>query len=183
MYLRYAYQYSQKQILSDQGQLDLPQRDLDRTEYSIRFLMYAITISLVGIIFLIFGADFLIYGASSIARKFGLSEAVIGLSLMAIGTSLPEFATAISGALHKNSEAIIGNVLGSNLFNILNILGITALIEPISVNSQIAHFDIPVALFISLIFLGIILSLKKIHRITGIVFLNLYIVYISQMYI
>jgi len=82
-------------------------------------------LALGGIAALVFGADMLVKGAVSIARDFGVSDAVIGLSLVAIGTSLPELATAIVAALRRHSDVVLGNVIGSNIFNILAILGIT----------------------------------------------------------
>lgn len=140
-------------------------------------------VSISGIIMLFFGADFLVQGASSIARKLGISEAVIGLSLVAVGTSLPELATAISASIKKNSDVVIGNVLGSNLFNILGILGITSLIKPINVNTQIADFDIPFTLGISIFSLFMIFLFKKFDRMIGAILLISYVFYITFMYL
>ena len=105
---------------------------------------------------LVFGADFLVEGASNIARQVGISEAVIGLTLVAVGTSLPELAAAISAACKKNSDVIIGNILGSNLFNILFILGITSTIKPVPLSGQIADFDVPLNLGVALLTLILI---------------------------
>ncbi len=135
-----------------------------------------------GITMLVFGADFLVDGASNIAKAFGVSEATIGLSIVAVGTSLPEIATAIAASLKKQSQVIIGNVLGSNLFNILSILGITALIVPIPVTMQLAQFDIPLAFAVSLLSLGLITHQKIIGRYIGILFLALYTVYMTYLF-
>lgn len=145
-------------------------------------LWVSILMSIVGIAMLVFGANFLVEGASNVARSFGIPEAVIGLSLVAVGTSLPELVTAISAALKKNSDVIIGNVLGSNLFNILSILGITALIKPVPLTGQIAAFDIPFALGIAIASLGIIFLFKKFGRLTGALFILTYAIYIGWMY-
>lgn len=143
----------------------------------------SILMSIAGIVMLVFGADFLVEGASNIARNLGVSEAIIGLSLVAVGTSLPELAAAISAALKKNSDVIIGNILGSSLFNILSILGIASIIKPIPVTGQIAVFDIPFALAIAVVSMGIITVLKKFGRLTGFVFLAIYATYIAWMYL
>ncbi len=143
----------------------------------------SILMSIVGIAMLVLGADLLVRGASSLAREIGISEAVIGLSLVAIGTSLPELATAISAALKKNSDVIIGNILGSNLFNILSILGITALIKPVPITGQIAVFDIPLTLGISVVMLAMIFFFKKFGRVSGGVFLLAYGCYMAWLYL
>ncbi|MEZ5691143.1 MAG: calcium/sodium antiporter [Rickettsiales bacterium] len=142
----------------------------------------SIIMSVVGIAMLMFGADLLVDGASNIARQFGISEAVIGLSLVAVGTSLPELATAISASIKKNSDVIIGNVLGSNLFNVLSILGITSIIKPVPMSGQIASFDIPLNLIIALITFVIIYKMQKISKITGAIFLVGYVMYMGFLY-
>ncbi|MDD2839929.1 MAG: calcium/sodium antiporter [Rickettsiales bacterium] len=145
-------------------------------------LKMSILMSVGGMILLVFGADFLVKGASNLARQVGISEAVIGLSLIAVGTSLPELATSIMGSIRKNSDIVIGNILGSNLFNILGILGITSIIKPININSQIANFDIPLNMGISIILLFIIFLFKKVDRTVGAIFLIIYITYIIFLY-
>lgn len=87
----------------------------------------SILILLAGLLLVVFGADILVDGSSTIARKAGLSEFLIGLTIVGIGTSLPELVVSMNGALHGNADIAIGNVMGSNLFNVLLILGITAL--------------------------------------------------------
>ena len=146
-------------------------------------IIIAILISILGIVMLLFGADFLVHGASNVARRFGISEAVIGLSLVAVGTSLPELVTAVSCAFKKNSDLIIGNILGSNLFNILGILGIAAIIKPIPVAETMVDFDIPINLIIAIVSLLIIILFKKIGRLIGFLFLVAYLTYIVWIYI
>ena len=143
----------------------------------------SVLMSVAGIAMLVFGADLLVRGASNIARDIGISEAVIGLSLVAVGTSLPELATAISAAIKKNSDVVIGNILGSNMFNILSILGITAMIKPVPIAGQIAAFDIPLALGISVVMLTIIFFFRNIGRVSGGLFLLSYVAYIAWLYL
>ncbi len=183
-YLVYSYKAECKdKLATSSGVLIDTAHEHEAEEFESKMgLGVSIVMSIVGIAMLVFGADFLVQGASNVARSFGIPEAVIGLSLVAVGTSLPELATAISAALKKNSDVIIGNVLGSNLFNILSILGITALIKPIPVTGQIATFDIPFALGIAVASFLIIVLFKKFGRLTGLLFLGVYIVYIAWMY-
>lgn len=105
-------------------------------------------ISLVGIIL---GADFLVAGAVSIARKFKVSDFVIGAAIVGIGTSMPELVVSFIGALKGNADIAIGNVVGSNIFNILGILGITALFFPIAINKENMKFEIPLCIGVSII--------------------------------
>lgn len=84
------------------------------------------------------GANLLVTGSVSIARSFGISETVIGLTIVAVGTSLPELATSVIAAIRKRADVAIGNIIGSNIFNVLGILGITALVHPFSIRGDIS---------------------------------------------
>ncbi len=123
---------------------------------------------------LVGGAYLMVEGATAIARDFGISEAVIGLTIVAVGTSLPELATAIIAAIRKHGDIIIGNVLGSNIFNILSILGITALVSPVSIASQIADSDIWVMLGAAIFISIYLLRGYTIGRLSGIAMLVAY---------
>ena len=96
-----------------------------------------------GLVLLVIGAHFLVDSASTIARTYGISEAVIGLTIVAVGTSLPELATSVIAAFRRQTEIAVGNVVGSNIFNIFSILGITALITPIPAEARFAMIDMP----------------------------------------
>lgn len=125
------------------------------------------TFIVAGLVFLVFGADFLVSGASNIARSFGISEAVIGLTVVAVGTSLPELATSVMAALKRHSDVSLGNVIGSNIFNVLGILGITAMISPVSVNSSIGGFDLPLMVLLTLGVLVYLLVRNSVSRAVG----------------
>ena len=129
---------------------------------------------------LIFGADFLVKGASNIAAKMGVEERIISVSVIALGTSLPELATSIMAAIRKELDIFIGNIIGSNIFNILAILGITSLIKSIDINPMILKFDIFWMLGISFLLFLFILPLRKgiVTRWKGLVFLFVYFLYI-----
>ncbi|MEY4400557.1 MAG: hypothetical protein RL072_422 [Actinomycetota bacterium] len=103
----------------------------------------------VGVVALVFGAEWLVRGASSVAAKLGVAPIVIGLTVVAFGTSAPEMAVSISGAISGNADVALGNVVGSNTFNILFILGLSAAISGLSIEQRLLKFDIPVLIVIS----------------------------------
>src|SRR5690606_15943320 len=125
----------------------------------------------------ILGAKFLVEGSVALARNFGVSEAVIGLTLVAVGTSLPELVTAAAAAWRKQSDIVLGNILGSNIFNILFILGTTALVKPIPVAASIVRVDVWIMLAVSALFLVFARTGHRIARPEGVVFLALYAAY------
>ena len=108
---------------------------------------------LAGLGLVVLGADWLVEGASSIARKSGVSEFVIGLTIVGFGTSCPELVVSLTGALEGNADVAVGNVLGSNIFNILFILGITSLLCPVSMTSGNRKRDIPETLLVTIFFI------------------------------
>ena len=120
-----------------------------------------------GLAALMFGAQFLVEGAVSIARDFGVSEAFIGLTIVAVGTSLPELATSLIAAFRRQSEIAIGNIVGSNIFNVFGILGVTAVISPIPVASRFLTFDLPIMIAVSLVLTGFLLARPQIGRGVG----------------
>lgn len=133
---------------------------------------------IAGLIALMVGARFLVDGAVSIARGYGISEAFIGLTIVAVGTSLPELATSLIAALRRQSEIAIGNIVGSNIFNVLGILGVTAVIAPIPVASRFLTFDLPVMIGVSLILTTLLLTRPTIGRGIGAAMLVGYVGYI-----
>ena len=132
----------------------------------------------VGFVALLAGARFLVDGSVNIARSFGVSEAFIGLTIVAIGTSLPELATSLIAALKRHSEIAIGNIVGSNIFNILGILGLTAIIAPIPVEPRFLTFDLPVMIGVTLLFTALLLMRPVIGRGVGTALLAGYAAYV-----
>ena len=130
-----------------------------------------------GLIGLGFGATFLVEGATSIARALGVSETVIGLTLVAIGTSLPELVTSVVAAFRGQADVAMGNVNGSNTFNILAILGITAVIAPMEVPAQILSYDNWVMLGVSLLLIPFVFLKRDIGKLAGIGLVGGYIAY------
>lgn len=146
-------------------------------------LAVSLAIAVGGIVVLIVGARFLVDGATSIARAYGVSEAIIGLSLVAVGTSLPELAAAGIGAWRKQTDLVVGNILGSNLYNILGILGITSLISPIPVDPRVAGLDVPIMLGVAVLTAFVIFAFRRFGRATGLVSLLGYAVYVGWMFL
>ena len=132
----------------------------------------------IGAVGLFFGAEWFVDGAQSLARLLGVGERVIGLTVLALGTSLPELVTAIVAAFKKETDLALGNLLGSNIFNILSILGITSIVKTIHVSPVIASVDLLWMLAITLVLLPIMLTSNKIDRIEGIFLLMVYSFYI-----
>lgn len=139
-------------------------------------------LALGGIAALVYGADLLVEGAVSIARSFGVPDAVIGLSLVAIGTSLPELATAIVAAIRRHTDVVLGNVIGSNIFNILAILGTTVVIQPIEVTTRFREIDTPVMLGASLLLLTLLFAARAIGRLWGTAMLAAYAAYMVVLF-
>lgn len=146
-------------------------------------LPVAAGLTLAGLALLVAGAHFLVEGAVSLARGAGVSEAVIGLTLVAVGTSLPELATAAVSAMKKHADVVIGNVLGSNLFNIMSILGLTAIISPIPVAGRIAQTEVWIMLGVAVLALAFIRSGGRISRAEGAGFVALYAAYMGWLFL
>ena len=116
-------------------------------------MVKAIIFIILGFILLIKGADYLVIGTSNIAKKFHIKEIIIGLTIVSIGTSMPELFISITSAYHGYSDISLGNVIGSNLCNLLLILGIAAIIKPISFKEETIKYEIPLCLFFTIMFL------------------------------
>ncbi len=129
---------------------------------------------------IIYGADLLVEGGVDIARNFGVSEEVIGLTLVALGTSLPELAASVVAALRGHADVAIGNVVGSNMFNILGIGGVVAMVTPLPVSNQIMTFDLWVMLGATAIMLPILIWGWRLSRPAATLFLALYVGYIAM---
>ena len=141
-------------------------------------LIIQIILLLVGFVLLIKGADIFVDGASNIAYYFKISTVVVGLTIVAFGTSAPEAAVSITSALDGNSSLYMGNIIGSNIFNILCVIGISALISNLSVDKVIIKRDFPFTVISSIGLLLIAYVFGEINRIFGLIFLIVLIVYV-----
>ncbi len=135
----------------------------------------------LGIVGLIIGARLVVDSAIFLARVIGVSELIISITAVAIGTSLPELATTVVAAIKREHDIIVGNIIGSNIFNI-GILGLVSVIRPITVDSALLKFEFPVMLFFSIIILPIMMTGKRVSRFEGILLLVLYAVFIYMVF-
>ena len=152
------------------------EEDLDLPEASNNLLKDSLYI-IGGCAGLYFGADWFVGGAQEMAMFLGVSERVIGITVLALGTSLPELVTAIVASIKKETDLALGNLMGSNIFNILSILGITSLIQDIHVSEEIIHNDMTVMLAVTLLILPLMLYRRRMGRFAGSLLLIIYVVY------
>ncbi|MCG8511868.1 MAG: calcium/sodium antiporter [Rhodospirillales bacterium] len=155
-----------------------PAQENGTAEKTALSILAAAMISVVGILLLVAGARLLVDGATGVAREFGISEAVIGLTAVAVGTSLPELATAIVAAYRRHAEVVLANVIGSSIFNILAILGVTAVILPIPVAARFGELDGPIMLGVALAAVIMVFAFRRIGRRLGLLMLTAYVAYI-----
>ncbi len=132
----------------------------------------------VGFILLIKGADFLVDGSSNIAKKFHVSEIIVGLTIVSIGTSIPELFVSVTSAINGYSDMSIGNIIGSNVCNLMLILGVSAIIKSIKFQQQTKLIDIPICLFVTLIFTLFCNTNNIIDRLESVVLIILFILFI-----
>ena len=159
------------------GEID--NAEIDKNDYST---IISLILIVLGIIFLVSGSDLLVNSAIEIAKKYNVSEAVIGLSLIAFGTSLPELVVGILSAIKKKVDFALGNILGSNIYNILGVLGISSLFGNFTLPEIFLKQDLIIMVAITSIVLIFMLSMKKIGRIYGVMGLTFYILYLYYLF-
>jgi cation:H+ antiporter len=146
-----------------------------------RFTAWAYTI--LGLVAVVFGARLLVTGAIEIAETLGVSETVIGITMVAIGTSMPELATTVVAAIRRHNDVALGNIIGSNIFNTLGILGAVALVKPLPIPQEVLSVDLWVMGAVTLVFVLAVISLRALGRPLAIGFFAVYACYIfSQFY-
>jgi cation:H+ antiporter len=141
-------------------------------------LMSSVLFVLLGLAMLIGGGSYFVTGSIELARILGVSEAVIGLTIVAAGTSMPELVTSLLAALRRQGDVALGNVLGSNIYNILGIGGVTALISPTDMPEQIVTFDNFIMLGLSIVLVAILYTGRRVSRVEGAALLAAYCVYV-----
>ena len=164
-------------IQMKKGEID--NTEIDKNDYST---IISLILIVLGIIFLVFGSDLLVSSAIEIAKKYNVSEAVIGLSLIAFGTSLPELVVGILSAIKKKVDFALGNILGSNIYNVLGVLGISSLFGNFTLPEIFLKQDLLIMIAITSIVLIFMLSMKKIGRIYGILGLSIYVSYLYYIF-
>ena len=164
-------------IQMKKGEID--NTEINKNDYST---IISLILIVLGIIFLVFGSDLLVSSAIEIAKKYNVSEAVIGLSLIAFGTSLPELVVGILSAIKKKVDFALGNILGSNIYNVLGVLGISSLFGNFTLPEIFLKQDLIIMVAITSIVLIFMLSMKKIGRIYGILGLSIYVYYLYYIF-
>ena len=177
-YLGFCYR-SDRRSRKAQASIDVEIEELAGKDRRLWLLLLYLFGGLAGVLV---GSDLLVQGATEVARAAGVSEAIIGLTLVALGTSLPELATGIIAARHKHTDLALGNVLGSNIFNILAIMGVVAVTQPLAVPAEIIAFDLWAMLGVTIAFLAVAFLARRIGRPVAVVFLFAYAAYILALY-
>ncbi len=153
--------------------------EVDETPEAPSSLLWALLYLAGGLVGLVYGAQLMVDAAVNVARQFGLSELVIGLTIVAIGTSLPELAASVAAALKNQAEMAVGNVIGSNAFNILLVLGVTATVTDVPVPTQALTIDFPVMLILTVLLVPIMTTGKTISRPEGGFLLACFVAYVG----
>ena len=142
-------------------------------------MLLSVFLIIIGFVFLVVSADILVDGASGIAKKFHIPEIIIGLTIVSIGTSMPELFVSITSALEGHSDMAIGNIIGSNLSNLLLILGLSAIIKPIIFQKETQFYEIPMCLLFTIILMIFCNSQNDISRIEAIILLILFCMFLG----
>lgn len=146
-------------------------------------MLIELVLLVIGFVMLIKGADIFVEGAAGIAAKFGIPQLVIGLTIVAMGTSAPEAAVSIAAAFKGTADITIGNVVGSNIMNILVILGVTALIVAVAVQQSTVRYEIPFVILVTIVLLVMGALDGKIGRLDGVILWALFIVYLIYLFL
>jgi len=162
---------------------EVPQTGSDEPDKKSNFPWLSVLGATLGLGLLVGGAQLLVSGATSLARGFGVPEFVIGLTLVAVGTSLPELAASGIAASRRESDIALGNVVGSNIFNVLFILGVTALVRPIRVSYSVVSTELWLMVGLSLLLLPLLITGLRLGRREGGVLLTLYLGYVVYLYL
>ena len=166
--------------------LSIRYRDSSFTEEEIENTLKPKLIPLyliLGAVGLYYGSELLVNNAVTIAKSFGISEFIIGISVVALGTSLPELVTSIIAILKGQSSISIGNLIGSNVFNIFAVLGITSIVNPLQADAFLISIDLPVMLGVTLLTGLFLLVSKRLGRLEGAILLGIYLVYIGSAFV
>lgn len=163
--------YRSRMIGFDQTVSDLPTKS-----WAIHWAVLAVIAGCIG---LVFGANWFLQGAESIARNLGVSDHLIGVTLVAFGTSLPELVTSIIAAFRKQADLSVGNLIGSNIFNILGVIGITSIVTPIDVDPRVLNSDVWWMLGTAFVLLPMMILGKRFGKRKGVLLLLVYIAYIA----
>jgi cation:H+ antiporter len=178
-YILYAF-FQERVATTDQGaaQSKVIAAEAVRGHGRARSIALGLAMAIGGLVLVIFGGNWLVKGAIALARSYGVSETVIGLTIVAVGTSMPEFVTSVVAAIRRSSDVALGNILGSNIYNVLGIGGVTALISPTVIPPEIVRWDNLVMLAVSSVLLVFMATGLRIGRREGAALLAGYVAYV-----
>ena len=171
-----GYVYMQEKTAPDEAALVAEHLSEDAPK-GPKTMVLSLLMAVAGIAVTIYGARFLVDGAIDLAKSYGVSDTIIGLTIVAVGTSMPEFVTSVMAAIRKHADVAYGNIIGSNIYNVLFILGATSFVKPIDMPSQIARFDIWVMLATTALLVVFARTGIKLQRWEGMVFIACYVAY------
>ena len=176
-FLVYSYM-REKQGVDAAG--EMYEHEVDEIEGVPHSLLKIMVFLVIGFAGLIYGADILVEGGVAIARTFGVDEAVVGLTVIAFGTSLPELAASVVAAIRKHADVAVGNVVGSNIFNVVGIVGVVAVITPMEVPARVVNFDIWIMAAATLILMPYMIGRREqLGRLEAGLFFAAYLIYIA----
>ncbi len=178
-YLAWAY-WSERETSAPSGVVH--QAEEAEVQAVPKSFAWSIGATVLGLALLIAGSQVLLRGAVGIAQLLGVSETVIGLTLVAVGTSLPELTISVIAALRRHADVAVGNILGSNIFNLLGILGVSALVQPLKVTGRIADFDQWVMLGVAALLFAFLYTGRRLSRVEGCILLIGYSAYVIASY-
>ncbi|CCK75800.1 Na+/Ca+ antiporter, CaCA family protein [Oleispira antarctica RB-8] len=184
LYLVWAYWTESKNSTTSESSLSGEVHKAEALEITVvpKSLIWTLAEVIGGLVLLIVGSQVLLKGAVGIAEGLGVSEALIGLTLVAVGTSLPELTISVMAALRKHADVAVGNILGSNIFNLLGILGVSAILQPIEVKGRVVQFDQWVMLGVSIVLYLFLFTSRKLSRVEGVLLLSGYLTYLGVSY-
>ena len=165
-------------IQMKKGEID--NAEIDKNDYST---IISLILIVLGIVFLVFGSDLLVNSAIKIAKKYNISQTVIGLSLIAFSTSLPELVVGILSAIKRKVDFALGNILGSNIYNVLGVLGISSFFGKFSIPKILVTQDLFFMIFVTVLILFFMLFFKKLTKLYGVIGICLYFSYIYFIYV
>ena len=186
-YTTYVIRKSRKQVKADKkATMEMEGIEIPVTPVNgITHYVKQVGLILLGLVMLVFGSSWLIDGAVAVATLLGVSELVIGLTIIAVGTSLPEIATSIIASMQKKGDIAVGNAVGSNMFNILVVLGLGSTVSPsgIIVSLQAIQSDIPIMIAVAIICIPIFYTNYRIDRWEGCILVSYYVAYTIYLYL
>jgi|TARA_R110001599_G_scaffold180038_1_gene372576 cation:H+ antiporter len=166
-YLAYCYISDRRNCANDDS---IHAKEVDEFDNLPDSLLKAAIYTIIGLVGVAFGARLLVDGAVDVARLLGVSETVIGITMVALGTSMPELATTVVAAVRRHNDVALGNIIGSNIFNTLGILGVVSIVTPLDIPQEIMQSDIWVMLGVTVVFVAAALGLKTLGRPLAVLF-------------